>query len=334
MTTLITITCYSASLVMEKMPLDYITVKVPATSANMGPGFDVFALALEKPSDKVTLLRKPSGIKIEVTGILAETISTVPEENSAGIVAKQILKKYDLSTGVLVRIEKGIIPGRGLGSSAASAAAVAYGMNRMFDLDLCREKLVWLAAKGEVASAGSAHADNVSAAICGGFVIIRSYDPLEIVCLDAPENMQLCVAVPELNVPVSKTKKARSVVPKHIPMEKHVWNLGKAAAIAAGFVLGDVDLIGKSMCDAIVEPARAFLIPGYIQVKEKAFEAGACGVTISGAGPAMLAVVNSKRADTQKVADAMHEGFKSAGVRAEVFTTRPGKGATVLEERH
>jgi len=252
------------------MPLSRVTVKAPATTANLGPGFDVFGLALAEPNDKVTLTSIPENIKIEVTGLSAETIPTVPAKNTASMVANQMLKEFSLKTGVQIKIERGILPGMGLGSSAASAAAVAYGLNRMFNLKLDNKQLIRLAAKGEVASAGSEHADNVSAAICGDFVIVKSYNPLEIVNLKSPPDMEVCVAFPHIATPSNKTEKARSVVPKLVPMDKLIYNLGKAAAMASGFATGDVDLIGASMSDAVAEPARAFLIPGYQQVKENA----------------------------------------------------------------
>jgi len=116
-----------------------------------------------------------------------------------------------------------------------------------------------------------------------------------------------------------------------VPMDKLVHNVGNAAAMASGFATGDVDLIGKSMLDAIVEPARAFLIPGYQQVKENALKAGACGVAISGAGPAMISIVNKKKADASKIANAMKEGFEAAGLNATAFATRPGRGVYLLE---
>jgi homoserine kinase len=312
--------------------LSQVTVKAPATTANLGPGFDVFGLALEYPNDKVTLGIAESGIKIKVTGIQAETISTLPERNTAGVVANFMIKEFSLKTGLAITIEKGICPSRGLGSSAASAAAVAFGLNQMFSLGLTEERLIRLAAKGEVASAGSEHADNVSAAICGNFVILKSYNPFEIIKLKAPENLEICAAYAHMITPRHKTERARSVIPKMIPIEKMVRNVGNAAAIVAGFVTGDVDLIGKSMYDAVVEPARASLIPGYSQVKEKALNAGACGVTISGAGPAMLAVVNKKNANAEKVAIAMKEGFKAAGFEATGFATKAGGGVSLLEK--
>jgi homoserine kinase len=313
------------------MPLSRVTVRAPATTANLGPGFDVFGLALEQPSDKVTVILIPQGVKIEVTGLSAATIPTAPEKNTAGVVANQMLKEFSLKAGVLIKIEKGILPGMGLGSSAASAAAVAYGLNRMFDLKLDNTQLIRLAAKGEVASAGSEHADNVSAAICGDFVIIKSYNPIEIVNLKSPSDMEVCVAFPHMVTPSNKTEKARSVVSKLVPIDKLVHNIGKAAAMATGFATGDVDLIGGSMSDAVVEPARAFLIPGYEQVKENALKAGACGVAVSGAGPAMIAIVNKKKADASKIASAMKEGFESAGLNATAFATKPGKGVRLLE---
>ncbi|MCL2691405.1 MAG: homoserine kinase [Candidatus Bathyarchaeota archaeon] len=313
------------------MPIKQVTVKAPATSANLGPGFDVFGIALEQPSDKVTLTAIDNGVKIQVSGMGARTISLAPEKNTAGRVAEIMVKDFKLEAGLHIHVEKGIFPGKGLGSSAASAAAVAVGVNAMFNLGLSNKQLIAYAAKGEVASAGSEHADNVSAAVCGNFVLIRSISPLEIINLECPKDMELAVAMPKIITPPNKTEKARAVVPKLVSLEKHVFNLGKAAAMAAGFAMGDVDIIGQSMVDDIVEPSRASLVPGYDKVRENALNAGALGVTISGAGPSMIAIVNGKSCDATKVAVAMHEGFLSAGYDANAFATKPGRGSYVVE---
>src|SRR3972149_10737213 len=126
------------------MSLSQVTVKAPATSANLGPGFHVFGLALAEPNDKVTIATNPKKmrIEIEVTGVAAETIPTSPERNTAGIVANQILTEFSINTGIHIKIEKGILPGMGLGSSAASAAAIAFGLNHMFNLQLDNKELV------------------------------------------------------------------------------------------------------------------------------------------------------------------------------------------------
>jgi homoserine kinase len=314
------------------MELNQVTVIAPATTANLGPGFDVFGLALKKPHDKVTLNVVPEDVVIKITGVSSNSISTSPDKNTAGVVAKQMLKEFHLKHGVAIKIDKGIVPGMGLGSSAASAAAVAFGINQLFELQIEKKKLVALAAKGETTSAGYEHADNVSAALCGGFVIVRSYNPLEIITLKAPNGMDVCVSYPIMVTPDQKTKKARAIVPKKISIDKLVRNVGSAAALATGFSEGDIELIGASMSDAVVEPERAALIPGYQTVKENALEAGACGVAISGAGPAMIAIVNNRKANSAKVADAMKAGFESSDLKAIAFATKPGRGAHLVEK--
>jgi len=313
------------------MSLRHVTVVAPATTANLGPGFDVFGLALKTPSDKVTLRVIPEGVAIEVIGVSANSIPTAPEKNTAGVVAKHILKEFCLKTGVAVKLDKGIVPGMGLGSSAASAAAVAFGMNRLFSLKLDTQELIRFAAKGETASAGYEHADNVSAAICGNFVIVKSYKPLQIINLKAPENLEIAAAYPHISTPPKKTQKARSIVPKQVRLEQLTHNVGNAAALASGFAEGNVDLIGESMSDAVVEPERASLIPGYERVKKNALKAGASGVAISGAGPAMIAIVNNRKADSAKITQAMKAGFESAGLQATAFATKPGRGAHTVE---
>jgi len=315
------------------MLLKQVVVRAPATSANLGPGFDVFALALKRPSDKVTITAIPKGIKIRIKGLLANTISVVPEKNTAGVVAIKMLSDFSLKTGLLIEIEKGIMPGGGLGSSAASAAAIAYGLNQMFNLGLENLELINYAAKGEIASAGFEHADNVSAAICGQFVIIESYHPLQIVNFECPNKMGICITMPKLIAPAHKTEKARLLISKTVTMHKLVENLGRAAVMASGFATGDIDLIGRSMIDRIVEPARAPLIPGYLQVKENALKAGACGITISGAGPSMIAIVNKKKAHVTKVAEAMQEGFKSVGLESTCYVTEAGNGTCLLTKK-
>jgi len=310
-----------------------VIVKAPATTANLGPGFDVFGMSLEHPSDKVTITPISKDIKIEVSGLAADSIPTDPEKNTAGVVAKHILQEFTIKTGLMIKLEKAIPHSLGLGSSAASAAAVAFGLNRLFELKLDPKELIQLAAKGEIASAGFEHADNVSAAIYGDFIIIKSYKPLEVVHLKSPQNLGISIAIPKMPNKPKKTEEARSILPKNVSMEKLVYNIGHAATMATGFALSDVNLIGKSMSDAVVEPARAFMIPGYQKVRKRALEAGACGVCISGAGPAMMAVVNSNNTDASEVARAMESGFESAGVNADTYCTRPGKGVFLLEAK-
>ena len=145
-----------------------VTVRAPCSTANLGPGFDVFGLALDAFYDEVTVTKKGKGITI----VSSDDIPLKPEQNTAGLVAKEIIKKEKLRGGIEIQIKKNIPPGFGMGSSAASAAACAVGINKLYNLKLSQNKLVSYAGIGEKASAGSIHYDNVAASILGGFVIV------------------------------------------------------------------------------------------------------------------------------------------------------------------
>ncbi|HMK32809.1 MAG TPA: homoserine kinase, partial [Nitrosopumilaceae archaeon] len=261
-----------------------IVVKAPSSTANLGPGFDVFGLALDAYFDKVQLEKGSDGIKIQSS----DRIPLVPEKNSAGLVIKEMAKKFKIKSGLVLKIKKGVPAGFGMGSSAASAAAAAVAFNALFDLNLDAKTLVEFAGMGEKASAGSIHYDNVAASILGGFVIVRT-NPLDIIRIEPPKDLVLCVAIPKLVIPPKKTQVSRSVLPKQVKLSDHIRNLSNAAVMIAGFMKQDTLMIGSSVRDIIVEPARQHLIPGFIQVKENALQAGALGFTISGAGPSVIA---------------------------------------------
>jgi homoserine kinase len=297
------------------------TVRAPSSTANLGPGFDVFGLALDAFFDDVTLTKKGKGITI----ITADLIPTVPQKNTAGLVAEYMKKRFKVKDGLEIRIKKGVPAGFGMGSSAASAAATAVAFDRLFRLNLDANTLVECAAVGEKASAGAIHYDNVSASVLGGFVIVRT-KPLDVIKVLPPEDLRLCVAIPKLDVPPKKTEVSRSVVPKQIRLSDYVVNISNAAAIVAGFVKKDSELIGRSIKDIIVEPAREHLIPGFSIVKKNALRAGALGVTISGAGPSVIAFA-TKRSDLNKIAKAMRGGFASANTDCRVVICKPAQGA-------
>jgi homoserine kinase len=208
-----------------------------------------------------------------------------------------------------------------------------FGLNRVLGLGLSNDQMIRLAADGEVASAGSAHADNVAAGVLGGFTIIQSYDPVRVIRLSPPENLRVAVVMPEFSSGERKTAYARAVLPKLVSMKDMVRNVGYASSMIVGIVTGDLELIGRSMIDAIVEPERAKLIPGYWKVKKNALRAGAAGVAISGAGPTMIAIVDEKIVAAIQVAEAMKEAFEDEGILCSAFASKPTEGATVIEER-
>jgi homoserine kinase len=303
----------------------------PCSTANLGPGYDVFGLALDAFEDKVKVSRASSDgegrISIKNSD---QAIPSTPESNSAGLVAKKMMQDFEISDNTEIEVTKGVPSGYGVGSSAASAAAAAMAFNTLYDLKIDKNRLVEYAAEGEVASAGTKHYDNVSASLLGGFVVCRiASDRLQFTRLEPPKDLVLVVAVPWLEVPKKKTEVARSVLPKVVPLKDVVHNISGAATIVAGFALKDVETITKGIDDAIIEPARKHLIPGYDSVKQNAISAGALAVTISGAGPSMIAFLKTSK-NAKTVAAAMVKGFKETGIESRTFVCRASKGARLL----
>lgn len=301
-----------------------ITVVAPSSTANLGPGFDVFGLAINAFYDEITLTKKKTkGVSI----ITKDDIPTNPNKNTAGLVVKYMIKKFKTKDGIEIKIKKNIPPGYGMGSSAASAAAAAVAFDKLYQLRLDGNSLVEFAGIGEKASAGSIHYDNVAASVLGGFVIVKT-NPLEIIKIEPPTTLRMCIAVPKLKVPKKKTKVSRSVIPRKISFRDSITNLSNATAIVAGFMNKDPELIGKSIRDVIVEPARQHMIPGFAKVKENALKAGAFGVTISGAGPSVIAFSKSS-GDLKKISLAMTKGFKSAKTKCQTIICKPSIGVSI-----
>ncbi|MBU3967366.1 MAG: homoserine kinase [Euryarchaeota archaeon] len=296
------------------MGKDHIRVRVPATSANLGAGFDVFGIALGSPADIIEV-RKSEKIEIEVRGVGREHIPTDPRKNTAGIVAS-ILKKP-----VKITIHRVIPLSSGMGSSAAPAAGVAVALNRMYDLGLSNEELVLLAAQGEKAASGVQHADNVAPAICGGFVITHKDRVISLM----PENIGIVAVHPQIIV---STRTARALLPRKMWLGDVSFNTGSAASMVVGMMKSDIGMIGESMENRMIEQVRSRLIRGYSQVRKRALEAGAAGVTISGSGPTMIAVCRMD--ERERIAQAMTQAFQEKHVKSEAFITTIGKGAEII----
>jgi len=307
--------------------LESIIVRAPSSTANLGPGFDVFGLALDAFYDTITISKKKKkGIKI----LTADSIPTKPNKNTAGLVASAMIKKFKISDGLEIKIKKGVPAGFGMGSSAASAAATAVAFDNLYKLKLDSNDLIKFAGIGEKASAGTIHYDNVSASVIGGFVIVKT-NPLDVIRLEPPKDLVICVAIPKLKVPPKKTKVSRSVIPKQVKLSASIENLANAAAIVSGFAKQDSVLIGKSIKDVIVEPARQHMIPGFSKVKKNALSAGALGVTISGAGPSVIAFA-TKSSNLKRIGLGMKKGFASSKTQCQIIICRPSKGATVIKK--
>jgi homoserine kinase len=302
----------------------------PCSTANLGPGYDVFGLALNALEDKVKASRIRPGSRRLIIKNTDQAIPSKPELNSAGLVVKKIMQDFEISDSIEIEITKGVPSGYGVGSSAASAAAAAMAFNALYDLNIDRKRLVEYAAEGEVASAGAKHYDNVSASLLGGFVICRiASNRLQFIRLEPPRDLVIVVAIPCIKVPKKKTEVARSVLPKVVPLKDVVHNISGAATIVAGFALKDVETITRGIDDVIIETARKHLIPGYDSVKQNALSAGALAVTISGAGPSMIAFLKTNK-NAKRVVTAMAKGFKEKDVESRIFVCRASKGARLL----
>jgi homoserine kinase len=302
----------------------------PCSTANLGPGYDVFGLALDALEDKVKISRISlgrGGISIKSSD---QSIPSMAESNSAGLVVKKMMQDFEISDSIEIEITKGVPPGYGIGSSAASAAAAAVAFNALYDLDIDKNRLVEYAAEGEFASAGIKHYDNVSASLLGGFVICSiAREGLHFIRLEPPKDLILVIAIPSLDVPKKKTEVARSVLPNRVPLKDVVHNISGASTIVAGFAAKDVETITRGIDDVIIESARKHLIPGYDNVKQNAISAGALAVTISGAGPSMIAFLKTHK-NAEAVATAMAEGFGKTGIKSRAFSCRVSEGARLL----
>ena len=295
---------------------DRVRVFAPATASNLGPGFDVLGLALERPGDVVEAeVRGAPGVEIvEVTG--ADSLSTDPRENVVGVAAAAALERLGGGRGVRLWLRKQMPLGSGLGSSAASSVGGAVAVNALFGGALSADDLVACALRGEAAASGAAHADNVAPSVLGGIVLIRASDPLDLIRLPAPAALRVVLVRPHAQV---LTAEARQLVAeRRFTIGQAVANLGNVAALVAALHAGDLALLGRSIADALVEPVRAPLVPAFAEVRRAALDAGALGCSISGSGPSVLAFADSD-GSAAAVADAMQAAFTAAGFESDRY---------------
>lgn len=299
---------------------DRVKIFAPASASNLGPGFDVLGLALEHPGDVIEAeLAAASGVEIvEVTG--ADSLTTDPDRNVAGIAARAALRRLGPDgPGVRLWLHKRMPLASGLGSSAASSVAAAVAVNQLLGGPLSEDDILRCALDGETAVSGGAHADNVAPSVLGGIVLVRSCEPLDLVRLPVPEDLRVAVVHPHATV---KTEDARRLVAdRRFEIQQAVVNLGNIAALVSALHTGDLELLGRSISDALVEPIRAPLVPAFADVKKSATAAGALGCSISGSGPSVFAFAASDVV-ANAVAYAMQGAFETAGLPSDRYVGR------------
>ncbi len=307
-----------------------IRVFAPATVANLGPGFDVLGLALSRPGDELEaeLSDRPGVEIVDVTGD-GGVLSRKAEENVVGRAAADVLRRAGAEKGIRLWLHKQMPLASGLGSSGASSAAGAVAANELLGRPLSQRDVVASAMEGERAASGTPHADNVAPSVMGGIVLVRSYDPFDVIALPLPDALHISVVHPHCEVSTAEAR--RLVKGRTYSLDEIVPNLGNIAALVAALGRGDLELLGRSIEDRLVEPLRARLIPGFDAVKKAALEAGGLGCSIAGSGPSVFAFADSLNAAT-KIGGAMQAAFRSAtGLDSDLFAGKVStSGARVV----
>ena len=296
--------------------MDWISVYAPATIGNIGPGFDVLGLAIRSLGDIVEARRADSGVTISSIEC-GNGLSRNPNENTAGIAAREALAMIGCSGGVEIRLIKRVRCGSGLGSSASSAAAGAVAVNLLYGESLSDDQLIHAATTAEEVVSGGYFADNTAPSILGGATLTRCYDPLDITKIGTLSELTIVVVTPDIIV---LTRDARRLLPKEVSMEAFVSNMANACLITAAFSKDDYELFSRCLDDIVIEPHRKALITGFDSVKEAAIAAGADGVAISGSGPTIFAVTRSARS-ALRIESEMVDRFADAGVASSSLVT-------------
>jgi homoserine kinase len=308
------------------------TVKVyaPASISNLGSGFDVIGIAIDRPGDYVTATRREEpGIVFSVDK-RNDNLPVDCKENVAHHVASLMMDELKPPFGIKMILHKRMPIGSGLGSSAASSVASVVAVNALLTKPLRKAELLRFAIEGERKATGATHADNVAPSLFGGVCIVRHYDPVEVIPVKIKNTIFWGIICPKM---VIKTREARSVLPESISLRRAVAQWGNVAGMIAGFITGDARLVGTCTEDVIVEPARAHLVPGFADVKKAALDAGALGCSLSGSGPSLFAVTGSER-DARSVTRAMKKTLmEQTGIACDIFISKANLRGAIIVSR-
>ena len=297
--------------------MNEIKLFCPATIANLSCGFDVLGLCLDNVGDEM-VIRKSAQKGIRITKIVGADLPLETENNVSGVAGLALLETVNPDFGFEIESYKNIKAGSGIGSSAASSAGAVFGINALLGYPYSTKDLVQFAMQGEKLACGNAHADNVAPALLGGFTLVRSYSPLDIIKIESPSELYATVVHPQIEL---KTSDARSVLKQTVSLKSAIMQWGNVGGLIAGLYTQDYDLIGRSLHDEIVEPLRSVLIPGFDLIKQAALENGALGSGISGSGPSIFALSKGKET-AGKIAKAMCEVYEAINLPFEIHVSK------------
>lgn len=297
-----------------------VTVKVPATSANLGPGFDTLGIALDIYLEVKLSLSEND--KIIYHGEGQDTINQNIKNNYVYKAIQLLFEKAGEKSGVHLEINNNIPVGKGMGSSAAAIVAGLFAANELIDNSFTAEELVNLAVKLE------GHADNVVPAVYGGLTTAMIYeDQVYYQKISLPEELPIIVIVPDFNLP---TEKSRSVLPEQLNLTDTVNNLQRACFLLASIFNGDFTHINKAMDDMIYQPLRKQFIPGFDEVLTAAKSNGALGAALSGAGPSIIAFAGGN-ADGDSIGEAMKKALLEQNVTSRIYNLHPNQHGIHLQ---
>ena len=295
--------------------MNEIIVHAPATVANVVCGFDCLGFALENPCDvmKVRLIGEKT---VRIRHLDSYNLPSETDKNVAGKSLLAMLEATNENIGFEVEITKNIKPGSGIGSSSASAVGAVVAANRLLDDRFSQLELAELALEGEQLASQGRHADNIAPCLFGGFTLVRSVNPLDIVKLDFPP-MFATVIHPQIEI---KTSEARKILPTEVSLKDAIRGWANVGALVSALSKKDYELISRSLEDFIVEPVRKKLIPRFDALKTESLKAGALGGGISGSGPSVF-MLSEKEETARKVENVMREIYEQTEIDFNVYVS-------------
>lgn len=300
--------------------MEQIKIFAPATIANVSCGFDILGLALDNVGDEMTI-KKVAKKGVTITKIIGQDLPLETHNNVAGVAALALLAETESDFGFEIEIDKRIKPGSGIGSSAASSAGAVWAINELLGKPFGITDLVRFAMEGERLATGVAHADNVAPALFGGFTLVRSNNPLDIVSIHTPSELYATVIHPQIEV---KTSDAREILKTTVSLKDAIKQWGNVGGLISGLYTEDYDLISRSLEDHIIEPIRSILIPAFDAVKQSSIKAGALGCGISGSGPSIFALSKGET-KALEVAEAMKSVYNKVGIDYDIHVSKVNK---------
>ena len=297
--------------------MNEIKIFSPATVANVSCGFDVLGFCLDSVGDDM-VIRKTDKKGIFITKIVGFDLPYETELNVAGVSALAMYNAIDVDFGFEIEIYKNIKPGSGIGSSAASAVGSVFGMNELLGRPFNKTELTAFAIKGEAIASKCEHADNLAPALFGGFTLVKSINPVQILEIPSPTDLYATIIHPQIEI---KTSESRAVLPKEVALSDAITQWANVGSLVHALHTSDYNLLKDSLHDVIVEPHRSKLIPHYNDVKKASLQAGALGCGISGSGPSIFSL--SKGLETaNKIKEAINNVYSKTGIEFDIHVSK------------